>query len=140
VVFDRAARLPVDSQLVRGAAEFPLIVLAAGQSPSREAALAALGVDVIRARDIPEGLEQLRQRGIRHLLVEGGAVVASALMTAGLVDRLIIFQAPVILGRDAINAFSGVAPQRAHNAPRLRVVSRETFGDDLMTTYAVSTG
>ncbi|MEO7359836.1 MAG: dihydrofolate reductase family protein, partial [Gemmatimonadaceae bacterium] len=77
---------------------------------------------------------------IRHLLVEGGAVVASALMAASLVDRLIIIQAPVILGRDAINAFSGVAPQRALSAPRLRVISRRVFGADLMTTYAVSTG
>lgn len=140
VIFDRAARLPLDSQLVRGARVHPLIVLAAGQSPTREAALAAAGVDVIRVKDIPDGLVELRQRGIVHLLVEGGAVVASALMTANLVDRLIIFQAPVILGRDAINAFSGMAPQRAQSAPRLRVVSRQVFGDDLMTTYAVSTG
>lgn len=140
VIFDRAARLPLDSQLVRGAGEHPLIVLASGQSPSREAALAAAGVDVVRVKDIPEALEALRQRGIRHLLVEGGAVVASALMTASMVDRLIIFQAPVILGRDAINAFSGMAPQRAQSAPRLRVVSRQAFGDDLMTTFAVSTG
>jgi len=140
VIFDRAARLPLDSQLVRGAAKHPLIVLAAGQSASREAALTAQGVDVVRVKDIPEGLVELRNRGIRHLLVEGGAVVASALLSAGLVDRLIIFQAPVILGRDAVNAFSGVAPQRAQHAPRFRVVSRQTFGDDLMTTYAVSTG
>lgn len=140
VVFDRAARLPLDSQLVKGAGTSRLIVLAAGRSPSREAALAAAGVDVVRAPDIDAGLTALRERGIRHLLVEGGAVVASALMAAGLVDRLIIIQAPVILGRDAINAFSGVAPQRALSAPRLRVISRRAFGADLMTTYAVSTG
>ena len=138
VVFDRAARLPLDSQLVRSAASIRLIVLAAGRSISRETALAAAGVDVIRAMDISEALVALRERGVRHLLVEGGAVVASALMAASLVDRLIIFQAPVILGRDAINAFSGVAPQRAHSAPRLRVISRKTFGADLMTVYAVS--
>lgn len=139
VVFDRAARLPLDSQLVRGSGENPVIVLASGQSASRETALAAAGADVVRVGDIAQGLEALRERGIRHLLVEGGAVVASALMSAKLVDRLIIFQAPVILGRDAVNAFSGVAPQRAQSAPRLRVVSRQAFGNDLMTTYAVST-
>ncbi|MEP6832053.1 MAG: bifunctional diaminohydroxyphosphoribosylaminopyrimidine deaminase/5-amino-6-(5-phosphoribosylamino)uracil reductase RibD [Gemmatimonas sp.] len=139
VVFDRAARLPLDGQLVKSARTTRLIVLAAGRSPSRESALAAAGVEVIRAVDITAALTALRERGVRHLLVEGGAVVASALMAASLVDRLIIFQAPVILGRDAINAFSGVAPQRAHSAARLRVISRKTFGADLMTTYAVST-
>lgn len=140
VVFDRAARLPLDSQLVKTAGTNPVIVLAAGRSASREAALAAAGVDVIRAEDIAGALVALRQKGVRHLLVEGGAVVASALMAASMVDRLIIIQAPVILGRDAINAFSGVAPQRALSAPRLRVISRRAFGADLMTTYAVSTG
>ena len=140
VVFDRAARLPLDSQLVASAGQSRVIVLAAGRSMSRENALTAAGVEVVRAVDIPQALTALRERGVHHLLVEGGAVVASALMAASLVDRLIIFQAPVILGRDAINAFSGVAPQRAHSAPRLRVIARRTFGADLMTTYAVSTG
>ena len=140
VVFDRAARLPLDSQLVKSASTTRLIVITAGRSVSRETALTAAGADVIRTQDIDAGLEALRDRGIRHLLVEGGAVVASALMAAGLVDRLIIFRAPVILGHDAINAFSGVAPQRAHSARRLRVISRKSFGPDLMTTYAVSTG
>ncbi|MGV3710086.1 MAG: bifunctional diaminohydroxyphosphoribosylaminopyrimidine deaminase/5-amino-6-(5-phosphoribosylamino)uracil reductase RibD [Gemmatimonas sp.] len=138
VVFDRAARLPLDSHLVRNAARSPLIVLTGGQSASREAALTSAGVTVLRNKDIAEALDRLRDHGVRHLLVEGGAVVASALMAASLVDRLIIFQAPVILGRDAVNAFSGVAPQRANSAPRLRVVSRKAFGADLMTVYAVS--
>jgi diaminohydroxyphosphoribosylaminopyrimidine deaminase/5-amino-6-(5-phosphoribosylamino)uracil reductase len=139
VIFDRAARLPLHSQLVRSVADGPIIVVGAGASLSREAALRAAGVDVVTAADLATALEALRQRGVRHLLVEGGAVVASAFMVAGLVDRLIIFQAPVILGRDAIGAFGGIAPQRALSAPRLRVVSRKAFGPDMMTTYAVST-
>ena len=139
VVFDRAARLPLDSHLVKSSAEGPVIVVAAGQSLGRESALRAAGVDVITAVDLAAALEALRERGTRHLLVEGGAVVASAFMAAGLVDRLIIFQAPVILGRDAVGAFGGVAPQRALSAPRLRVVSRKAFGPDMMTVYAVST-
>lgn len=139
VVFDRAARLPLTSQLVTTAAESPVIVLASGASASREAALRAAGVDVATSSDVTAALTALHGRGVRHLLVEGGAVVASALMAAGLVDRLIIFQAPVILGRDAVSAFGGMAPQRALSAPRLRVISRKAFGPDLMTVYAVST-
>jgi diaminohydroxyphosphoribosylaminopyrimidine deaminase/5-amino-6-(5-phosphoribosylamino)uracil reductase len=139
VVFDRAARLPLSSQLVATARQGPVMVLATGSSTTRESALRAAGVDVITASDIAAALEALRERNIRHLLVEGGAVVASALMVAGVVDRLIIFQAPVILGRDAVSAFGGVTPQRAGSAPRLRVLSRKAFGPDLMTVYAVST-
>jgi diaminohydroxyphosphoribosylaminopyrimidine deaminase/5-amino-6-(5-phosphoribosylamino)uracil reductase len=139
VIFDRAARLPLDSHLVKSAGDSQVVVVAAGASLSREAALRAAGVDVITAADLGSALVALRERGVRHLLVEGGAVVASAFMVAGLVDRLIIFQAPVILGRDAVGAFGGIAPQRALSAPRLRVVSRKAFGPDMMTVYAVST-
>lgn len=139
VLFDRAARLPLDSQLVKSARESPVLVVTAGRSSSRENALKAAGLDIIRANDIQDGMEALRDRGIRNLLVEGGAVMASALMVASLVDRLIIFQAPVILGRDAVGAFSGAPPQRAGSAPRFRVLGRQELGADLMTIYAVST-
>ncbi|MEP6764726.1 MAG: bifunctional diaminohydroxyphosphoribosylaminopyrimidine deaminase/5-amino-6-(5-phosphoribosylamino)uracil reductase RibD [Gemmatimonadaceae bacterium] len=139
VLFDRAARIPLDSQLVKSARESPVLVLTAGRSTSRETALKAAGLEIVRANDIRDGMEALRERGIRSLLVEGGAVMASALMVAGLVDRLIIFQAPVILGRDAVGAFSGAPPQRAGSAPRFRVIARRELGADLMTIYAVST-
>ena len=138
IVFDRAARIPLDSHLVRSASESPVLVVTAGLSSIREAALEAAGLKIIRVKDISDGMESLRARGIRNLLVEGGAVMASALMVAGLVDRLVIFQAPVILGRDAVGAFSSVPPQRAGSAPRFRVISRQELGADMMTVYAVS--
>jgi diaminohydroxyphosphoribosylaminopyrimidine deaminase/5-amino-6-(5-phosphoribosylamino)uracil reductase len=59
-------------------------------------------------------------------------------MAAGLVDRLVIFQAPVILGAGALSAFAALPAQRAGQAPRLRVVERKALGADLMTVYAVS--
>ena len=82
-------------------------------------------------------LQQLRARGIRSLLVEGGAGIAAALLNADLVDRLVIFQAPIILGRDALNAFGGVAAAMVRSAIRFPVVRRQEFGDDFMTIYAL---
>ena len=71
-------------------------------------------------------------------MVEGGAALASALMEGGLADRLVIFQAPVILGAGALSAFAHLPARVANDAPRLRVVSRRAYGADTMTTYAVS--
>lgn len=88
--------------------------------------------------DLPAALRQLRDAGVRSLLVEGGARLAGALLDAGLVDRLVIFQAPIILGRGALGALSAVAAHPIAGAPRLRVVRRQEFGDDLMTTYALT--
>lgn len=138
VVLDRQARLPLDGWLARTAREVPVLVIAAPGAPEvRLQALEAAGVSVRLAEDLPDAMRALRARGIRSLLVEGGAAVAGALLRHALVDRLIIFQAPVVLGEGALGAFSGAPAVAADGAPRLRVVERRTFGDDLMTVFAL---
>ena len=91
----------------------------------------------VRVADLAASLRALRARGIRSLLVEGGASLASALLDAELVDRLVIFQAPIVLGGGALAAFSSTSPRRAENVRRIPVLGRRSFGDDLMTIYAL---
>jgi diaminohydroxyphosphoribosylaminopyrimidine deaminase/5-amino-6-(5-phosphoribosylamino)uracil reductase len=138
VIFDRRARLPLTSHLVRTAADIPVTVITDGSQPRREAALAEQGVEILVAPLAADAFRALRAAGVRHLLVEGGSVIASDLLDAGLVHHLIIFQAPVILGTGAVPAFAAYPSQGAAVAPRLRVLERRVFGDDLMTRYAVS--
>jgi diaminohydroxyphosphoribosylaminopyrimidine deaminase/5-amino-6-(5-phosphoribosylamino)uracil reductase len=138
IVFDRHARLPLDSQLVRTVGEAAVIVITDGSNAASERALRDAGVDIVHAATLAVALRQLRESGIHHLMVEGGAGVASALVSEGLVDHLITFQAPVILGAGALSAFAALPAQAVESAPRWRVVARQEFGDDLMTTYAVS--
>jgi diaminohydroxyphosphoribosylaminopyrimidine deaminase/5-amino-6-(5-phosphoribosylamino)uracil reductase len=138
VVFDRDARLPLDSTLVRTARQVPVVVVSAGRRPQAEEALRRAGVEVLVEPRLADALERLRGLGVRHLLVEGGAGLASGLLQAGVVDRLIIFRAPVILGHGALPAFDALPPRSIPDAPRLRVVARRLLGDDEMTTYAVS--
>jgi diaminohydroxyphosphoribosylaminopyrimidine deaminase/5-amino-6-(5-phosphoribosylamino)uracil reductase len=139
VVFDRAARLPLASKLARTARETPTAVVVDPDAPAeRLRALEAAGVSVVTAATIEQGLRSLRaDHGVRALLVEGGAGLAGALWGADRVDRLITFQAPVVLGRGALPAFGEAPEVRATDAPRLPIVERRTFGDDLMTVYAV---
>ena len=133
VVFDRQARLPLDSQLARTAHQFPVIVVATKPAPK----LSEAGVEVIVAHTTPEALEALKKHGIQALLVEGGAKLAGALLTESLVDRLVIFQSPRILGAGATEAFAFAPPQTAADAPRLPILARRAFDDDLMTVYHV---
>ncbi len=140
VVFDRRARLPLGSALVRSLVTGPVLVISDSSAPDAEASLRERGVEVLPVADLGEALGLLRQRGVHHLLLEGGAGMSSAFMKAGLVDRLITFQAPVILGEGALPAFAALPAQQPATATRLRVVSRVPLGNDLMTTYAVSGG
>jgi diaminohydroxyphosphoribosylaminopyrimidine deaminase / 5-amino-6-(5-phosphoribosylamino)uracil reductase len=137
VVFDRRLRLPDDSLLARTARDVPVLVLAGGDAPAeREAALRAGGVAVVRVADTPAALAHLAARGVRSLLVEGGAGLAGSLLGSLAVDRLVIFQAPVLLGAGALPAFSGVSAAVAAQAARWRPIARRAFGPDLMTVYA----
>ena len=97
----------------------------------------ASGVTFVRVADLAASLRALRARGIRSLLVEGGASIASAFLDAELVDRLVIFQAPIVLGGGSLAAFGATAPRRAANVRRLPVLRRQSYGDDLMTIYAI---
>jgi diaminohydroxyphosphoribosylaminopyrimidine deaminase/5-amino-6-(5-phosphoribosylamino)uracil reductase len=136
VVFDRGARLPPTSALARTAREVPTLVVADAPPAERAAALRAAGVELLDARDAAGALRALKARGVRSVLVEGGARLAGALLGASLVDRMIIFQAPVVLGAGALNAFAAAPPAAVADAPRWRPTERQTFGDDVMTTYA----
>ncbi|MEO3932938.1 bifunctional diaminohydroxyphosphoribosylaminopyrimidine deaminase/5-amino-6-(5-phosphoribosylamino)uracil reductase RibD [Micrococcaceae bacterium Sec7.4] len=49
-------------------------------------------------RDPREALEELFSAGVRHLMVEGGSRILSAFLAAGLVDELIVYLAPTLLG------------------------------------------
>jgi diaminohydroxyphosphoribosylaminopyrimidine deaminase/5-amino-6-(5-phosphoribosylamino)uracil reductase len=136
VVFDTSARLPLDSALVRSARETPVLVVCWAPDPAHAAALEHAGVELVHAQTLGQALRALFMRGIRNLLVEGGAALASALIQEALVDRLIIFRAPVLLGAGALGAFAGVPATRVAEAARWRIVHAARFGDDEMTVYA----
>lgn len=96
VVFDRRARLPLDSQLLRTLDQSPVIVVTA---PGAEAsALREAGAEVIVAEGIPAALAELGRRGITSLFLEGGRTLAAAFADAGEIDEARVFVAPVLLG------------------------------------------
>ena len=136
VVFSRSARLSLTSTLANSIAQGPVIVTGQAIDPEYEHALRDHGVEVLIASGLGESLTALRARGIRSVLVEGGAGIAGELLATRLVDRLVLVQAPIILGERALNAFSLAPAVTGAEARRWRVVSREVFGDDIATTYA----
>ncbi|MBV9879091.1 MAG: bifunctional diaminohydroxyphosphoribosylaminopyrimidine deaminase/5-amino-6-(5-phosphoribosylamino)uracil reductase RibD, partial [Gemmatirosa sp.] len=138
IVFDRAARLPLHSQLVRTAYEVPVVVVCSEPVPDAARVLERAGVALLPAASLDDALRILRRDfGVRSLFVEGGAGIAGALWAADRVDRLITFQAPVVLGQGALPAFASAPSVRAADAPRLPVLARRALGGDLMTTFAV---
>ncbi len=138
LVFDRTGRLPLGSTLARTAATTPVTVVGARVPIDRQEAFAALGIRVIQASGLAAQLQALRAAGIASLYCEGGAAIADALLAERLVDRLVIFTAPVRLGADAVRPLQSGPPVPVEQAERHRLVSHRRMGDDLMAIYDLS--
>jgi len=76
-------------------------------------------------------LAQLGQRGINELQVEAGATLCGALLAAGLVDELLLYVAPVILGERGRPLFGGVDIATMADRRALRVVETRQVGPDI---------
>lgn len=143
VVVDSSLRIPEESQLVQTAAQIPTAVAVIKGNYSREkrARLEAVGVEVwelpaSKGRvDLKALLSLLGQKEIMNLLVEGGSVLNAALLEGGLVDKYIIFQAPLLIGGcNAPGVFGGTGFPRIKDCLRLSPVFTEKVGEDLMIT------
>ncbi|HXS47683.1 MAG TPA: RibD family protein, partial [Solirubrobacterales bacterium] len=99
VVFDRQARLPLDSQLVQTVDQSPILVVMSSEAdPARRAALRDAGAEILVADDIEAALSELGRRSITSLFLEGGRTLAAAFAAADQVDEARVFVAPVLLG------------------------------------------
>jgi diaminohydroxyphosphoribosylaminopyrimidine deaminase/5-amino-6-(5-phosphoribosylamino)uracil reductase len=136
VIFSREGRLPVTSKLAQRTHEGPVLVFAAAPDPGYEHDLCELGVEVVGAASLAESLRLLKARGIHSLLVEGGASLTASLLDEDLVDRLVLFQAPILLGDGGLPAFGTISATPTHEAKRWRPVHSEWIGDDHMIVLA----
>jgi diaminohydroxyphosphoribosylaminopyrimidine deaminase/5-amino-6-(5-phosphoribosylamino)uracil reductase len=82
-------------------------------------------------------LDELGGKGIVQVLVEGGASVAGDFHRAGLVDRYVVYLAPVLFGGDdARGVFAGPGAVSIDDVWRGRIVSVTPLGDDLRIELA----
>ncbi len=142
VVLDSALRTPVTAKLVRHGSAAQTLIFHANDAPAeRRAALAALpGVALVELARAPNGtldldavLRELGRRDCVRVLVEGGARLHGALLDAGLVDRVAVFVAPVLLGdSEAVPLARGREIATIADALRLRDVEITRLGDDVL--------
>ena len=140
VVFDSEARLPLDSQLVKGVADLPLIVVCSRAAARTSVqALEAAGVDVIvatgenEAARVEHALDELGAREIQSLLLEGGPHLAGAFLEAGEIDEARMFLAPLMLGgAKAKTALEGIGVAEIAAGSRALAIETERIEDDVL--------
>ena len=136
VVLDSRLRLPLDSQLVRSAAGDLLVFCGLEASGERLRALEGVGVEVVRVEgdggrlELEGVLVELGRRKILSLLLECGAELNGAFLTAGLVDKVVLFYAETELGVTAVPFAVGVgSPFLLEQS--MKGVTRERVGVDV---------
>jgi diaminohydroxyphosphoribosylaminopyrimidine deaminase / 5-amino-6-(5-phosphoribosylamino)uracil reductase len=140
VVFDSSARLPLGSRLVRTATEVPTIVICTrGADRAATGQLESAGVEVIRiqgstdATRVCAALDELGQRDIQSVLLEGGPRLAGAFFDAGEIDQYYAFVAPIVAGGGrARTAVAGAGVDKIGAALRAEAVAVERIGDDVL--------
>jgi diaminohydroxyphosphoribosylaminopyrimidine deaminase/5-amino-6-(5-phosphoribosylamino)uracil reductase len=138
IVLDSRASLALDSQLVRTAAEAPVLVAVSASAPGDKCReLRARGVAVWqsaaadRNARLSDLLDELGRRQMTNVLVEGGAGVFGALFELNAVDEVHVFVAPRIVGgTDAKSPVGGRGIAAMASAVRLVRCKVQQCGED----------
>ncbi len=146
VVLGGRTPLTADSALLRTADEVPTwIVLPEGADPGWRDAVDDTGAEIVTVQgndgggtDPAAALAALGERGITRLLVEGGGRIVGSLLAGGLVDQVVWFRAPVLVGGDGLAAVDGFGLDALDGAPRFVKVSHRRAGPDSVEVYARS--
>lgn len=144
VIVDGKGRIPPSSRIFREPGE-TVVATGGGLDKITRQNLAACGAEVIDlpgnedSVDLQALLKGLGGRGITSVLVEGGGILLGSLFDAGLVDKVIAFIAPVIIGGiGARTAVAGSGFGKMPEACRLERVKTENIGPDVMVTGYVA--
>ena len=141
VVLDSHARMPRDARMLSAPGDTlvvttpsarPELVEGQGSSTSspRTEYIDILGND--GRVDLRAVMAMLGERDVTSVLVEGGGAILGALFDLNLVDKVVAFVAPVIIGgKDAISPVGGVGIADMQDALRLRDVEVRRFGQDV---------
>lgn len=140
VVLDSGLRMPHDARILHGG----VLIYTVVRDADKRAALETLGATVVvlpdtdkRRVDLPAVMRDLAARGINELLVEAGPTLNGALLQAGLVDELVLYVAPQLLG-DAARGMASLGMVTAlEQKVALQWQDVRHIGNDLRVTVKV---
>ncbi|MEL6868621.1 MAG: bifunctional diaminohydroxyphosphoribosylaminopyrimidine deaminase/5-amino-6-(5-phosphoribosylamino)uracil reductase RibD [Pseudomonadota bacterium] len=139
VVVDSQLRTPPTSRMLTLDGD-TLIVTTSDQVPAALGALSAVeqvASDDSGQVDLSAAIAALAARGVNEVLVEAGATLCGALLSEGLVDRIVIYMAPKLLGSETRGLFATPNWLTLANGQTLRITDLRRVGPDMRITAAV---
>jgi diaminohydroxyphosphoribosylaminopyrimidine deaminase / 5-amino-6-(5-phosphoribosylamino)uracil reductase len=139
IIVDGTLNIPRASKLLRRKKGNLIFVTTKRAPASRVKWLEEEGHEVIICRSergdrvhIPRMMEELASLGITSILAEGGAKLHAGLFKSGLVDRVMAYIAPKIIGGEGLDFLPGVRNKTMKDITELKNVQIHTFGNDVL--------
>ena len=144
VIVDGEGRTPLTARVFNEPGE-TVLALGRAAKPKEKAAFTEAGAEILELPategqvDLGKLLEELGKMGITSVMVEGGGILLGSLFDQGLVDKVIAFIAPIIIGgANARSAVVGDGVSKVTEALHLERVRVGRLGDDLMVSGYVA--
>ena len=144
VIVDSKARTPLTARVFNKPGS-TLLALGRLVTPEEKASFAKVGAELLELPpaeggvDLAKLLKTLGEREITSVLVEGGGTLLGSLFDSRLVDKVIAFIAPIIIGgKEAKTAVSGKGVDKVADSLKLECVRTEKLGEDLMVSGYIS--
>jgi diaminohydroxyphosphoribosylaminopyrimidine deaminase/5-amino-6-(5-phosphoribosylamino)uracil reductase len=136
-IVDSRLRTPLCSKLVQSAEGDVVVFTKQRPDSSRARALARAGVEVFQVRsrgaqvDLHAVIRELGRREMLGVLLEAGAELNGAALQSGIVDKMILFYAPKIMGTGGV-PLARIPSKRFPKSPALKNILVETCGPDFV--------
>lgn len=139
IILDSRLRIPLDSKVLSDQQSNRTVIACTEEAPPEKTSeLEARGAKVLLCRsrngriDLEHLTEQLGRLSIDSVLLEGGAAVNDSAFSQGIVDKLILYIAPKIIGGEkSKTVVGGHGIERLDQAYPLEIESMERVGEDL---------
>lgn len=142
IILDSSLRIPLDSRVLSDQQRNPVLIAYTERAlPEKTRRLEELGAGLLYCRirdyriDLVDLMTKLGDMGIDSILLEGGATVNDSAFQQGLIDKIILYMAPKIIGGEKSKTFvGGRGIEKLDQAYPLRIESMESLGDGIKIT------
>ncbi|OGG66225.1 riboflavin biosynthesis protein RibD [Candidatus Kaiserbacteria bacterium RIFCSPHIGHO2_02_FULL_55_20] len=135
IILDSALKVPLHSKVLRDTNV--LIFTTRHADKAKYKKLVDAGISVVTCAgnsiSVRAVLKELARRNVISVFVEGGGRVLGSFVDAGLVDKMYVFYAPLLIGGETSkSAIGGRGANKVREALQLTRITRKTFGDNTL--------
>lgn len=139
IIVDTNLRIPLDCNVIKNKDKNTIVAAALNADENKKQMLKKLGIKVIEVPsknnrvDLKELVKKLGQEGIDSILIEGGGTLNFSALEEGIVDKVIFYIAPKILGgENSKSCIAGQGFSKLNEAADLVDISYRKIGEDLV--------